>query len=80
MIMQRHRTALVTAILLAVTQSAVAELNVTNIQAVHRNGQTFVTWTDVAAGDAGADYRYSLYVSERPITETSLTDSKPAIH
>ena len=59
--------------------TAAAELSVTNIQVAHRNGQTFVTWKDVAEGDAGADYRYSLYCSERPITEANLGSLKPVI-
>ena len=31
---------------------------VTEIKAACRNGQTFVTWKDVAEGEAGAKYRY----------------------
>lgn len=45
---------------------------VTGVQAVHRHGQTFVTWKDAAEGPAGADYRYSLYRSARPITAENL--------
>ncbi len=64
----------------AVVQSAAAEMNVTNIQTIHRDGQTFVTWKDVAEGEAGAGFRYSLYCSERPIIEAHLNDMKPVIH
>jgi hypothetical protein len=55
---------------------AAAEPAVTNIRAVHRHGQTFVTWTDAAAGEAGAAFRYSLYRSERPITAANLADAR----
>jgi len=47
--------------MLVATRLTAAELNVTDVQAIHRNGQTFVTWKDVAEGEAGADYRYKLY-------------------
>ncbi|MGE3803176.1 MAG: hypothetical protein AB7K24_00730 [Gemmataceae bacterium] len=49
-----------------------AEPQVTGIRAVHRHGQTFVTWRDVAEGEAGAAYRYILYRSDRPITAASV--------
>lgn len=48
------------------------EVEVTGISAMHRHGQTFVTWKDVAEGEAGATYRYSLYRSDRPITADNL--------
>jgi hypothetical protein len=48
------------------------DVEVTGIQAVHRHGQTFVTWKDVAEGEAGARYRYSLYRAEEPITAANL--------
>lgn len=58
---------------LAVVAAAHAdEPEVTAIKAVHRHGQTFVTWQDVAEGEAGAKFRYSLYRSNRPITADSL--------
>src|SRR5262245_27225306 len=41
----------------------------TDARAVSRNGQTFVTWTDAAQGEAGSKYRYALYRSDRPITK-----------
>ena len=60
-------------------QTTFADQNVTDIRVSHRHGQTFVTWKDVAEGEAGASVRYSLYCSERPITEQALPDLKPAI-
>src|SRR3954454_6485701 len=45
---------------------------VTGIAAMHRHGQTYITWKDVAEGEAGARYRYSLYRSDRPITAENL--------
>jgi hypothetical protein len=73
-------TFLMTTLIIIFTCSAVAGLNVTNIQALHRDGQTFVTWIDVAEGEAGVGYRYSLYSSDRPITEAQLDGLKPVIH
>src|SRR5262245_28392767 len=49
---------------------------VSGIQAVHRHGQTFVTWKDVVEGEAGAKYRYSLYRSNRPITSQNLAQAE----
>src|SRR5437867_1552365 len=49
-----------------------AAAEVTDIRAVCRHGQTFVTWQDVAAGEEGARYRYGLYRSNRPITADNL--------
>ncbi len=46
--------------------------HVTAIKAIHHDGQTFVTWTDAAEGEAGAKFRYSLYRSDRPITQDAL--------
>lgn len=45
-----------------------ADEAVTQIRALHRHGQTFVTWKDVAEGEAGARYRYTLLRSTEPIT------------
>jgi hypothetical protein len=56
--------------------AAAEELAVTDIQAVHRHGQTFVTWKDVAEGEAGARYRYSLYRSSEPITAQNLAEAQ----
>ena len=66
-------------ILCLTANTAVAELNVSGIQAVHRNGQTFVTWKDVTEEDTGIAYRYSLYCSEHQITEARLAGLKPVI-
>ncbi|MHC4916893.1 MAG: hypothetical protein ACYTGB_15535, partial [Planctomycetota bacterium] len=46
--------------------------SVTGIKALHRDGQTFVTWKDAAEGEAGAKFRYSLYRSAKPITQENL--------
>jgi poly(3-hydroxybutyrate) depolymerase len=45
---------------------------VTGVRAVHRDGQTFVTWADVAEGEAGAKFRYTLYRHTEPITAENL--------
>jgi hypothetical protein len=59
------------------TASAPAEVGrVTGVRAVCRNGQTFVTWKDVAEGAAGQDVRYALYRSEKPITQTNLDQAE----
>ncbi len=55
------------------------ELRVTNLKAQHRNGQTFITWTDAAEGAAGAVLRYSLYRSDKPITQAALAGLKPCM-
>jgi hypothetical protein len=39
-----------------------------DVQAVSRNGQTFITWKDAAEGEAGSKFRYALYRSDKPIT------------
>jgi hypothetical protein len=57
-----------------------AEPEVTGIEALHRDGQTFVTWTDAAEGEAGAKFRYSLYRSARPITAENLKDAELCYH
>ena len=44
----------------------------TGIRAVYRSGQTFITWKDAAKGEAGANLRYSLYRSDKPITQDNL--------
>jgi hypothetical protein len=49
-------------------------LPVTGIQALHRDGQTFLTWTDAAPAAAGANYRYDVYRAAVPIGDAaSLT-------
>jgi hypothetical protein len=80
MIMQQMKLTLVALAFFAVVQPDSAELNVTNIRAFHRSGQTFVTWKDAAEGEEGANYRYSLYCNDRPITDASLANSEPVIH
>jgi len=55
------------------------ELEVTNIRASHRSGQTFVTWKDVAEGEAGAGYRYSVYRSDTPVTQENLSQAERVI-
>lgn len=77
-----NRTLLVAISLLAILSSRCwcADLEVTAIQAVHRHGQTFVTWKDVAEGEAGAKYRHSLYRSEQPITAKNLAQADLCYH
>lgn len=53
---------------------------VTGIRAVHRHGQTFVTWKDVAEGEPGARFRYSLYRSDEPITRENLARAELCYH
>lgn len=60
--------------------SSGAELEVTGIRVLHRHGQTFVTWKDVAEGEAGAKYRYSLYRSNQPITADNLAQAELCYH
>lgn len=50
--------------------------SITSIRAVYRHGQTFVTWNDLAEGEAGANYRYSLYRSDQPITAQNLDQAE----
>ena len=57
-----------------------ADLEVTGIQAVHRDGQTFITWKDMAEGEEGAKYRYSLYRADRPITADNLGQAELCYH
>jgi predicted esterase len=68
------------AVLTVASASRAGELEVTGIQAVHRHGQTFVTWKDVAEGEAGAKYRYSLYRSSQPITAANLDKAELCYH
>lgn len=56
------------------------EPEVRDIRAVHRHGQTFVTWKDVAEGEAGAKFRYSLYRSPQPITADNLKGAELCFH
>ncbi len=57
-------------IYLVASASAQTAPPVTNIHAVQHDGQTFVTWTDAAAGADGEHYRYDLYRS----TSGQITD------
>ncbi len=75
------RMRLIALIALLVPASALADgPRVTDIQAVHRNGQTFVTWKDAAEGEAGAAFRYSLYRSDKPITADNLDAAELCYH
>ena len=70
-----------TLIVFAVAQSGRAnELEVIGINAVHRHGQTFITWKDVAEGEPGAKFRYSLYRSAQPITAANLDKAELCYH
>lgn len=53
-----------------------SEPSATAIRAIHRNGQTFVTWMDAAPGEAGAGFRYALYRADVPITDGNLSDAR----
>ena len=63
------------ALMMAVALPAAAA--VSNIQAQHRNGQTFVTWMDAETGTAGAKYRYTVYRASVPITPATLPNATP---
>ncbi len=75
-----HRAFWSLAVLAFASALSAAELEVTGIQAAHRHGQTFVTWRDVAEGEEGASYRYSLYRSEQPITADNLAQAELCYH
>lgn len=64
------------AVILAAGAESPEAVRVTGIKAVHRNGQTFVTWKDAAEGEAGAKFRYSLYRSDQPITPANLAQAE----
>lgn len=74
------RTCLPLLLLLAAPTARAADLEVIGIQAAHRHGQTFVTWKDVAEGEEGAKYRYSLYRSPQPITQDNLAKAELCYH
>ena len=59
-------------ILLFCALAGAAEVKVAGINATCRNGQTFVTWKDAAEGEAGQNFRYSVYRSDKPITADNL--------
>lgn len=60
------------AALAAAAGDSAQALKITGIRAVHHDGQTFITWTDVAPGAAGEAYRYEVYRSAEPITAANL--------
>ncbi len=67
-------------IALAVAGAGLAgEIKVTGIQTRHQNGQTFVTWKDVAEGEAAAGYRYAVYRSDSPITRENLAQAEVCV-
>src|SRR5262245_54843627 len=68
------------AILLVAPVANAADVEVTGIQVMHRDGQTFITWKDAAEGEAGAAFRYSLYRSEQPITQENLAKAELCYH
>jgi len=55
------------------------DLKVTGIKAFYRDGQTFVTWKDVAEGKEAAQYRYSVYRSDDPITQSNVSKAERVI-
>lgn len=63
------------ALFVALSPTTAIALEVTEIRTVHRHGQTFVTWKDVAEGEEGAKYRYSLYRADRPIKADNLSQA-----
>ena len=73
----KRTLATLAALLIAAPVLYAGELEVTDVKALHRNGQTFVTWKDVAEGAAGARYQYSVYRSEEPIT--SIAGAQPCM-
>ena len=64
----------------AVMPAMATEPEVRDIRVTHRHGQTFVTWNDVAVGEIGAKYRYSLYRSDQPITANNLKQAQLCYH
>ena len=62
-------------ILLSANTTLPRPLEVTGINVVHRNGQTFITWRDVEEGERGARYRYSLYRAAAPIDQKTLSNA-----
>jgi pimeloyl-ACP methyl ester carboxylesterase len=70
--MRRTLGVLVVILLLPGSPALAQSVQVTGINAVHRNGQTFVTWKDVEEGERGAKYRYSLYRAPTAIDKETL--------
>lgn len=71
---------LLSAAILTDPAAETTSLRVTGIRAEYRNGQTFVTFNDVAQGEAGSAYRYSLYRSNKPITEENFEQAELCYH
>src|SRR4029450_8391103 len=55
------------------------DLKVTGIRAVSRNGQTFVTWKDAAAGEEAAGLRPAPCRSASPITEENVAGAEVCV-
>lgn len=55
---------------------SVSAAAVTQLQATHRDGQTFITWMDAGTATEGTRYRYTLYRATAPITQSSLGTAK----
>ena len=79
--MNRPAYELVLALGVALTLGAASagEPQVTGIKAFCRDGQVFVTWKDVADGEAGAKYRYTLYRSDAAITQENVAGAMAVI-
>ena len=56
---------------LVLSAPAVRAATITNLQAVHRNGQTFVTWDNLP----GTGWLYHVYASPSPIEEVAALDN-----
>src|SRR5438552_3516103 len=61
----------------SVASGRAEDLKVTGLKVTHHNGQTFITWRDVAEGEAGAADRYTVYRSAMPITQEKLGSAIP---
>lgn len=63
---------IIISILIGVSTALAADApNVTNISVEHRNGQTFITWTDSLTGASGQSLRYKIYRATSQITDTT---------
>jgi predicted esterase len=63
-------------LLLATLSASAAVAGITNIHALCHKGQTFLTWTDAAVGDADASNRYSVYRANAPITAATIASAQ----
>ena len=52
------------------------QLQLDNLRLVHHDGQTFVQWTDHAAAELGANYRYNVYRASTPISAATLASAQ----